>query len=58
MKAAGQPHQTADYRAAQQAAHYRADGPRIGDRVFDMQAEVGAEDAENGKGHVAQQLVR
>ena len=58
MKAAGQSHQAADHRSAQQAAHHRADGSRIGDRIFDMQAKVGAEDAENREGHVAQELMR
>ena len=58
MKPAGQPHQAANHRPAQQPPHHRADGARIGDRVFDMQPEVGTEDAENGEGYVAQELMR
>ena len=58
MQAAGQPHQPADHRAAEQAAHHGADGAGVGDGVFDMQTEIGPHNAENGEGDVAQQLVR
>jgi len=58
MQPAGQPHQAADDRATEQAAHHGADGAGIGDRVFDMQTKIGPHNAENGEGHVAQQLMR
>ena len=58
MQATGQTHQAADDRAAQQPAHHRANGARVGNGVFNVQAKIGAEDTKNGEGHVAKQLVR
>ena len=58
MQPAGQADQPADYRAPQQAAHHGANSASVGDRVFNMQTKVGAEDTKNGEGDVAQQLVR
>lgn len=58
MQPAGEAYQAADDRAAEQAAHDRTDGARIGNGVFDMQTKIGPHNAENGEGDVAQQLMR
>ena len=45
-------------RAAKQAAHHRANRTGVGNGVFNMQAEIGAKNAEDREGDVAEQLVR
>ena len=58
MQASGQPHQTADHRAAEQPAHHCANSAGICNRIFDMQTEIGPHNAKNREGDIAQQFMR
>ena len=58
VQAAGESDRQADQRPAQNAAQDGANGAGIGDGAFNLEAEIGAHDAESGKYQVTDEFVR
>ena len=55
VQTGGEPHRPAEQRSADNSGQHRADGPGVGDGVFDVQAEIGAENRKGGKDKIEDQ---